>query len=92
MVEVLHVFHVKPQRWVEVKDVNPAEDYNYVSFVYHQSNAPGETIDLEAKHWEPFIKASMDAGKTTQKAWGKRRDIYLPAEAISGQRTISFDL
>ena len=91
MSKVVHNFHTKPMRWVQASNVNPEEDFNYISLVYHSSNNPNQTIALEQKYWEPFIKSSMDAGKTTQKGWGNSI-ILSPRGGGFSPTTISYDL
>jgi len=82
---------VKPQGWAQAEGANPEEDFKYVAFVYHNANNPGALIDAENETWAPFIKATMDAGKTTQKAWGNARILSPTGEEIK-YNTISFDI
>ncbi len=91
MSTVVHNFHVKPQRFVQASSAVPASDFKYISLIYHSSTAPNQTIALEQEHWEPFIKTSMDAGKTSQKAWGNAT-ILSPRGGGFSPTTISFDI
>jgi len=56
--------------WQEIVKVDPAKDYQYVLFNYHNSSNPAEFNRLEIAHWGPFIKAAMDNNQVDQKAWG----------------------
>lgn len=91
MSKVMHTLFVRSENWVEKAGAVPSNDFNYVSMLYHDTNSPGQLIELENKHWAPFIKASMDGGKTTQKAWGNAVIITPRAQNMKA-RTISFDL
>ncbi len=46
------------------------KDFKYVKYNYINSSNTTNSIALEKKHWQPFIKASMDNGQTSQVAWG----------------------
>ena len=67
------------------------EDFKYVTFVYHNAQDPVGLVEAEKEIWAPFIKAAMDDGKTTQKAWGNARILSPTGEEIK-YNTISFDL
>ena len=45
----------------------------FVKVNYITSSDSGDLIELERKHWLPFIKAAMDANQTSQVAWGNAR-------------------
>ncbi len=89
--ETLHMFYVSPGNFVEKEGAVPTEDYNYVRFIFHNSNTPGALLALENEHWAPFIKPAMDAGQTTQVAWGNSR-ILAPSGPNVLANTISFDI
>jgi len=72
-------------------DAVPEDDFNYVSMVYHNTDSPGQLLALENEHWAPFIKSAMDAGKTTQQAWGNSR-ILSPSGPDMKATTLSYDL
>ena len=85
------VIFVKSQHWEEKANVNPDQDYKYITFVYHNANNPGGLIAAEKEVWAPFIKAAMDEGKTTQKAWGNAVILSPSGEDIK-YNTISYDI
>lgn len=91
MGEVMHQLFVRGENFVQKSGAVPENDFKYVTFVYHNSSSPADLIELENKHWAPFIKASMDGGKTTQKAWGNAT-ILSPSGPNMGANTISFDI
>ncbi len=91
MSKLMHTVYLKSANWVEKEGAVPENDFNYVSMVYHDTDTPGQLIALENEHWAPFIKASMDAGKTPQKAWGNSV-ILSPSGPDMKATTISYDL
>lgn len=91
MGKVMHTLFVKPTVWVEANNVVPESDFNYVKMIYHNASNPGNLIELEDKHWAPFIKSSMDSGKTKQKAWGNGM-ILSPSGPEMKANTISYDI
>ena len=91
MGKVMHQIFLRREAWEEAANAVPENDYKFISMVYHNSSSPGDLIALENKHWAPFIKASMDAGKTTQKAWGNAT-ILSPSGPNMKANTISFDI
>ena len=89
--KTLHMFFVQPQNWVQKEGAVPDEQFNYVRFIFHNSNAPGDLIALENEHWAPFIKSAMEAGHTTQLAWGNAT-ILAPSGPMIEANTISYDI
>ena len=89
--ETLHMFFVSPGNMVTKEGSVPDDHFNFIRFIFHNTNSPGELIALEDEHWAPFIKASMDAGQTTQVAWGNAR-ILAPSGPNVDANTISFDI
>jgi hypothetical protein len=89
--KTLHMFYVAPGNWVEKEGTNPTEDYNFIRFIFHNSDAPGQLLQLENEHWAPFIKSAIDAGKTKQLAWGNAR-ILAPSGPNMDANTISYDI
>ena len=85
------IIFVKSQQWEQVENPNPEKDFRYVKMVYHNANNPIGLIAAENEIWAPFIKAAMDEGKTTQKAWGNALILSPTGEDIK-YNTISFDL
>ena len=68
----------------------PDKDFKYVKFNYITSSNPGNLIELEKKHWAPFIKTAMDANQTTQVGWGNARILSPLGDNIKAN-TISYD-
>ena len=89
--ETVHMFYVSRANVVRKEGAVPADDYNYVRFIFHNSNSPGDVLALENEHWAPFIKSAMEAGQTTQVAWGNAR-ILAPSGPNIDANTISFDI
>jgi hypothetical protein len=77
--------------WQEVAKVNPATDYQYVLFNYHNSSNPSEFNRLEKDHWGPFIKAAMDNKQVDQKAWGNSI-VLMPTGGTMKFNCLSIDL
>jgi hypothetical protein len=91
MSKVLHMFYVSPGNWAEKEGANPDEEFNYVRFIFHNSQSPGQVLALENEHWAPFIKSAMDAGHTKQVAWGNAQ-ILAPSGPNIEANTISYDV
>jgi len=91
MSKVIHTIFVKPEVWVKASNSIPEKDYKFVKIIYHNASNPGNLIELEEKHWGPFIGSAMNSGKTKQKAWGNAR-ILTPSGPNMQANTISFDL
>jgi len=91
MSKVIHTMFVRPENYVEAEGVVPAEDYNYVNIIFHDTNSPVELIELENRHWGPFIEFSMNEGKTPQKGWGNAV-ILSPSGPHIKATTVSYDL
>ncbi len=91
MGKVTHTVFVKPAVWVEANNAVPENDFKFVKIIYHNASNPGNLIELEDKHWTPFIQSSMDSGKTKQKAWGNAI-ILSPTGPQVKANTISYDI
>jgi hypothetical protein len=85
------VFFVRDAGWQQAAGVVPDKDFKYISMVYHNSSNPGGLIDLENKHWAPFIKSAMDKKQTSQTGWGNAIVLSPTGENI-GFNTVSYDL
>jgi hypothetical protein len=85
------VFFVRAQGWEEATGVVPDKEFKYISMVYHNSSDPGSLIDLENKHWAPFIKAAMDKKQTTMRGWGNAI-VLSPRGSNIGFNTVSYDI
>lgn len=91
MSKVHHALFVKRAVWVKANNAVPETDYNFVKMNYHNASNPGNLIELEDKHWTPFIQSAMDNGKTKQKAWGNARILSHSGPAMKAN-TISYDV
>lgn len=91
MSKVHHALFVKQAVWVKANNAVPETDYNFVKMNYHNASNPGNLIELEDKHWTPFIQSAMDNGKTKQKAWGNARILSHSGPAMKAN-TISYDV
>ena len=87
----LHSFYVSPGNWVEKEGAVPDEHFNFIRFIFHNSNSPSDLMALEDEHWAPFIKSAMDAGHTSQAAWGNAM-ILAPSGPNIDANTISYDI
>ena len=85
------VFFVRNSGWQEAAGLVPDKDLKYISMVYHNSSDPGGLIDLENKHWAPFVKSAMDKKQTSMKGWGNAIVLSPTGENI-GFNTVSYDL
>ena len=91
MGKVMHSLYLRPESFIRASTAVPEDDFKYVTMVYHDTSFPDSLIALENKHWGPFIKAAMDGGKTTQKAWGNAT-ILSPSGPNMKATTVSFDI
>lgn len=89
--ETQHIFFVQIDTVIHKQNPNPDEEYNFFRFIFHNTNSPGELIALEHEHWGPFIKRAIDAGQTTQVAWGNGH-ILAPSGPNMEANTVSFDV
>jgi len=88
---VTNQFYLRDQNWEQYSKAVPANDFNYVIMVYHNSSDPGNFIALEKRHWAPFIKSAMDNKQTAQVGWGNAI-VLDPSGADIKFNTVSFDL
>jgi hypothetical protein len=84
-------FFLHGENWVQDAKAVPAQDFNYVVMVYHNTNYTDSLIALENKHWAPFIKKAMDGNQTPQMAWGNAR-VLAPFGDNIKFTTVSYDL
>ena len=91
MSKVTGQYFLSDQGWQQAKSVNPMKDFNYIIMVYHNSTDPGSFIELEKRHWGPFIQGAMDNKQTTQVGWG---NAYVLAPTGNNVRfnSVSYDL
>ncbi|MEK6782308.1 MAG: hypothetical protein AABY93_11405 [Bacteroidota bacterium] len=91
MSTVTSTFFLRAEDWQQAATAVAEKDFNYVSMVYHHATQPANLIDLEKKHWGPFIKSSMDKKQVSQVAWGNAR-VLSPSGPSIGVTTVSYDL
>ena len=89
--ETLHMVYMQIDTVLHREGASSAEDYNFVRFIFHNTTSPGNLIALEQEHWAPFIKSAMDAGQTTQVAWGHGH-VLAPSGPNMQANTVSFDI
>ena len=77
--------------FVQGKDVNPEEDFNFVHVIYHNNKDVGKHLTFESEKWKPMIQKAMDEGKTSLKGWGNAI-IVSPESNSFPYQTISYDL
>ncbi len=85
------VIFLRDGDWQQAANANNEKDMKYISMIYHNATDPGGLIELERKHWGPFIKSSMDKKQTTQKGWGNAV-VLSPTGVKMGFNTVSYDL
>src|SRR5205085_9704580 len=54
-----------PRNWEQSAKFSKPDDAKFVVINYHHSSDPAAFIALEQKYWQPFIKAEMEAGRTS---------------------------
>lgn len=84
-------FFLHSENWAQDAKAVPAQDFNYVIMVYHNTNYPDSLIGLENKHWAPFIKKAMDDNQTPAMAWGNARVLAPQGDNIKFT-TVSYDI
>ena len=88
---VTNTLLTSPRSWENSPKMTKPDDVKYVLINYHHATDPDAFISLENKHWQPFIKGEMAAGRTAQLAWGNEV-ILSPSAGKDGPTTISIDL
>jgi hypothetical protein len=91
MSEVTSQFFLRDQGWEQSSHTNPSKDFNYMIMVYHNSSDPNGFIEMEKRHWGPFIKSSMDAKQTAQVGWGNSL-VLAPSGNNVRFNSVSYDL
>jgi hypothetical protein len=64
------VLFLRSSGWQQANDVVADEDFKFIKIIYHNSSNPNTLVDLENKHWAPFIKTAMDKKQINQRGWG----------------------
>lgn len=90
-VNVHHVFLRDLGNHIRVADAVPADDFNFVRFIYHNSTNVGKHLDFEANKWKPFVEKAMKEGKTSIKGWGNAV-IISPSTPTFGYNSASYDI
>ena len=77
--------------WQEATGVVADKEFKYISMIYHNSPNPNALVDLENKHWAPFIKTIMDKKQTSQRGWGNAV-VLSPHSSKMNFNSVSYDL
>jgi hypothetical protein len=64
------VLFLRNSGWQEAAGVVADKDFKFLKMIYHNSPDPNAFVELENKHWGPFIKTVMDKNQTSQRGWG----------------------
>jgi hypothetical protein len=64
------VLFLRNAGWQEAAGVVADKDFRFINMIYHNSSDPYAFVELENKHWGPFIKNVMDKNQTGQRGWG----------------------
>ncbi len=88
---VTSMFFLHTEGWQQAADAKAENDFNFIRLIYHNSSNASSVIDLEKKHWAPFIKSIMDKKQTSQRAWGNAILISPMGENIRFN-SVSYDL
>lgn len=64
------VLFLRDTGWQEASGVVADNDFKFINMIYHNSSDPNAFVDLENKHWAPFIKTVMDKKQVGQRGWG----------------------
>ena len=91
MSTTMYTLLTTPKSWEQSPKLTKPDDIQYVLVNYHHATDPNGFIALENKHWQPFIKGEMNAGRTNQLAWGNQL-ILSPSAGKDGASTISIDI
>jgi hypothetical protein len=84
-------YFLQSQGWQQSGKAVPDKDFQYIIMVYHNSSNPGNFIEMENRHWSPFIKAAMDNSETKQMAWGNAA-VLSPSGPDVKFNSVSYDL
>jgi hypothetical protein len=85
------VLFLQNSGWQEAAGVVADNDFNYISMIYHNSSNPSAFVDLENKHWAPFIKTTMDKKQTSQLGWGNAV-VLSPHSSSMNFNSVSYDI
>lgn len=85
------VFVRSLENHIEVPNANPAEDFNYVHIIYHDTKDNGKHLNFESEKWKPLVQQAMNEGKTTMKGWGNSI-IISPESKAFPYKSQSYDL
>ena len=88
---VTSIFYLRSHDWKEAAGVYAAKDFKYISMVYHNSSNANSLVELESKHWGPFIKSIMDKKQVSQRGWGNAI-VLAPSGDNIKFNSVSYDL
>jgi hypothetical protein len=85
------VLFLRDAGWQEATGVVADEEYRFINMIYHNSSDPNAFVDLENKHWAPFIKTVMDKKQTSMRGWGNAV-VLSPHSNKMNFNSVSYDL
>jgi len=85
------VLFLRNSGWAEATGAVADKDFKFISMIYHNSSDPGALVELEDKHWAPFIKTVMDKKQTSQRGWGNAV-VLSPNSSKMNFNSVSYDL
>ncbi len=89
--DVHHVFLRDLGNHIRVANADPAKDFNFVRFIYHNSKNAGKHLNFEVDKWKPLVQRAMKEGKTSIKGWGNSV-ILSPSTPTFGYNSASYDI
>lgn len=77
--------------WQEATGVVADDEFKFIKMIYHNSSDPNAFVELENKHWAPFIKTVMDKKQVGQRGWGNAV-VLSPQSNNMNFNSVSYDL
>lgn len=85
------VLFLRNTGWQEGSGAVADEEFKFINMIYHNSSDPNAFVDLENKHWAPFIKSVMDKKQVSQRGWGNAV-LLSPRSNEMNFNSVSYDL
>ena len=85
------VLFLRDAGWQEATGVVADDEFKFINMIYHNSADPNALVDLENKHWAPFIKTVMDKNQVGQRGWGNAV-VLSPHSSEMNFNSVSYDL
>ena len=85
------VLFLRNAGWQDATGVVAEKDFQFIKMIYHNSSNPNAFVDLENKHWAPFIKTVMDKKQTSQRGWGNAV-LLAPYSSKMNFNSVSYDI